>query len=286
MTLKIENHFLKGDFNEMPVIKDRCEGKDSGHFTSDRPDTVIIHYTAGSSMSSAVDTLKKPSVKASAHLVIDRDGKVCQLIGFNRIAWHAGRSSWQNRSGINKFSIGIELVNAGELQLSGSQFVSWFGHRYEQEEVIEAVHRNQRKTSFWHAYTQAQIEACFEVCHVLKENYQIEFILGHEEIAPRRKTDPGPAFPLDKLRSHILDRRDDTLEQPISQSFDAEGFITARVTANRLNFRQQPYASAPMAGEPLNIDTRVELIDKSGAWRKVRVTSEGWVHGDYLLIES
>ena len=287
MALNINGHLLEGDVNGTAVKQDPCHGKDSGQFTGDRPDTVIIHFTAGSTLGSAINTLKNPSVKASAHLVIDRDGSIVQLIGFDKIAWHAGKSKWQERTGLNKFSIGIELVNAGELKRSGSQYVSWFGHRYREDQVVEAVHRNQSKMSYWHAYTQDQIEACFDVCRVLKENYQIQFILGHEEIAPRRKTDPGPAFPLEKLRNQVLDTRDDEVDSsvPVVAKEEESPLMTARVTANRLNFRQQPYASAPLAGEPLSANTNVELLEKSGSWRKVRVYAEGWVHADYLQIK-
>jgi N-acetylmuramoyl-L-alanine amidase len=290
MTLAIENHCLQGDLNGIDVVQDPCDGKNSGHFTGDRPDMVVIHYTAGPSLSSAVNTLKNPQVKASAHLVIDRDGSTSQLIGFDHIAWHAGKSRWQDRTGINNFSIGIELVNAGELNRSGSQFISWFGKRYNEEEVVVALRPNQSTESYWHAYTQEQIETCFEVCRALKANYPIEFILGHEEIAPRRKTDPGPAFPLGKLREQILVGRaesDDLIQPPLEGAGvrdQSDSLNVAQVTATRLNFRQQPYRGAPMAGEPLLLGERVELIDKSGDWRKIRVYTEGWVHGDYLSV--
>lgn len=288
MSLSIQNHKLGGKILDKEVEYDPCEGKDSGAFTGDYPDTVVIHYTGGSSMAGAVDTLKNPKIEASAHLVIDRDGSIKQLIGFDRIAWHAGKSRWNGRKGINRYSIGIELVNAGELKPSGEQYVSWFGHHYQQNDVIEAVHRNQSAPSFWHTYTEEQIEVCFEVCRILKETYPVTLILGHEEISPGRKIDPGPAFPLDKMRDQILEGRADAEEVVVADTAgkSMNEFPIATVKANLLNFREQPYKSALMAGEPLPFGKRVEVLERSGEWCKVRVSQDGWVHGDYIQQES
>ncbi|MGI9275614.1 MAG: N-acetylmuramoyl-L-alanine amidase [Endozoicomonas sp.] len=292
MTISIQNHQITGQLSGKNIEQDPCAGKDSGIFTSGCPDTLVIHFTAGSTMASAVNTLKDPDVEASAHLVIDRDGSVKQLVNFDRIAWHAGRCRWNGRTNLNHYSIGIELVNAGCLTRSGSQYLSWFGKRYDEDEVIEAVHRNQSTPTFWHIYTQEQIEACFEVCRTLKKNYPIEMILGHEEIAPKRKTDPGPAFPLDRLRDQILTGRSEASQQQsvapagTPTGPDNSNHTTATVTASQLNFRQQPHQGALMAGEPLPMGERVEVLERSGVWRKVRVHQDGWVHGDYIHQET
>src|SRR5687767_14113752 len=84
-------------------------------FPASLPDTVVIHYTAGTTLRGAVSTLCHAASKASAHLVIDRDGSIVQLVALDTIAWHAGASRHLSRSGLNQFSIGIELVNAGKL---------------------------------------------------------------------------------------------------------------------------------------------------------------------------
>lgn len=154
-------------------------------------------------------------------MMVDRDGSLTQLMTFDRIAWHAGKCWWQGRTRLNRFSVGIELVKAGELKPSGNQYVSWFGGRDKKDEVIEAVHRNKTEPTFWHTYTQEQIEARFEVCHVLKLNYPLVLILGHEEIAPERKIDPGPAFPLDRLKDYIIVGRDD------KENSDSNGLLAA-----------------------------------------------------------
>ena len=92
-TLKISNHKIDREHSKFDEID-----KTSGSFGQGLPDTIIIHYTAGPSVSSAVNTFKDPSVKASAHVVIDHDGTITQLIPFNKIGWHAGESSWHDRN--------------------------------------------------------------------------------------------------------------------------------------------------------------------------------------------
>ena len=78
------------------------------------PDMIILHYTAGTSAESSAKFLVRPDVKASAHVVIGRDGQVIQLVPFNIEAWHAGKSSYRGRNELNHYSIGIELDNLGQ----------------------------------------------------------------------------------------------------------------------------------------------------------------------------
>jgi len=194
-----EKHLLEGTgvvYRESP--------NHGGSFGPGLPDTIIIHFTAGESAQASVDWLCNPKSKASAHLVIGRDGSITQLVPFDRIAWHAGKSAYQERVGFNKYAIGIEIDNAGRLRKSGSQYTAWFGKAYPEEEVVEAVHRNESQTSYWHRYTNEQIAIVRDICSLLVDTYPISSILGHEEIAPGRKVDPGPAFPLDELREVVL----------------------------------------------------------------------------------
>ena len=104
--MKVKAHLLEGtniDFQQSP--------NHSGKFKTGFPDTIIVHFTAGSSAKSSVETLLNPKTKASAHLVIAADGAITQLMPFDMVAWHAGKSTYQGRSGFNKFSIGIEIDN-------------------------------------------------------------------------------------------------------------------------------------------------------------------------------
>ncbi len=98
-------------------------------------------------------------VKVSSHFLINRTGNIVQFVSCQRRAWHAGASEWQGRSRCNDFSIGIEL--------EGSDFV---------------------------AYEPRQYHALARLTRLLKRYYPIRHIAGHSDIAPGRKTDPGPFF--------------------------------------------------------------------------------------------
>jgi len=116
------------------------------------------------------------------------------------------------------------------------------------------------------------------LCAELIEAYpNIKQILGHEEIAPARKTDPGPAFPLDKLREQLLgsDRRNDG---------GAEMPDTGRVMANTLNIRNTPQSDGALVAKPLSKGTLVSIVDEQNGWYKIRTTIEGWVYGRYIDI--
>ncbi|MCQ2252137.1 MAG: N-acetylmuramoyl-L-alanine amidase [Bacteroidales bacterium] len=269
--LQIKDYLVSGD-NVRKMVN--CT-KTSGEFERNFPDSIVIHYTAGPYQSS-LNTLVNPKVKASAHVLIDRDGSITQLIPFNEIAWHAGESSYGGRSGYNKYSIGIEIVNSGPLTKSGNVYRSWFGAAYNPSDVVEAIHRNQSTPKYWHVYTAEQIETVTQLCQELIETYpNIRQILGHEEIAPSRKTDPGPAFPLDKLREKLLgsDRKsNDAAETP----------DTGRVAAKTLNIRNSPESTGQLVAQPLSQGTMVSIVDERNGWYKVRTTVEGWVFGKYL----
>ena len=275
--MKISNHRL--DSNDIDFIK---SPKTSGKFGPDLPDTIIIHYTAGGSAESAIHTFTESNISASAHVVIAANGNITQLVPFNTVAWHAGRSAYGDRIGFNKYAIGIEIVNAGRLEKSGDEFVSWFGKSYPPNQVIEAVHRNEDQLTYWHRYTEEQISATYDLCTDLIKKYNIKHILGHEEVSPGRKIDPGPAFPLDKMRERLLHGdRSDTQEE--ERQKDAELCQNpAIVNASMLNIRSGPSASNPTVANPLTKNTRVNVIGESNGWLQVETKIRGWVHGNYV----
>lgn len=127
------------------------------------PTLVVIHYTGDNSLSGALSWLTSKSSKVSAHLVIGKLGEIYQLIPFNLKAWHAGVSSYDGRSGVNGFSIGIECVGVGDN---------------------------------WPETQVAALERCLDV---IMSVYDIADIVGHEHVAPKRKVDPGPNFPWDRI---------------------------------------------------------------------------------------
>ncbi len=166
--------------------------KNQKKFHASLPDTIILHYTAGRDAESSAKYMAKDDVQASAHVVIGRDGEIFQLVPFDTISWHAGNSKYGNRKGLNRFSIGIEIDNAGELDKNNK---SWFGRKYQESEVF-----TEKSGKKWHKYTNKQIQVTKNICKLLIEKYNIKMILGHSDIAPGRKKDPGAAFPLNEFK--------------------------------------------------------------------------------------
>lgn len=177
--------------------------------------------------------------------MVARDGAVTQLVPFDTVAWHAGKSSYGGRDGLNNYSIGIEIDNAGLLTKTEGGYQAWFGKDYPASEVIQAVHRNEKTLRYWHAYTAEQIEAVKNLCRLIMEHYPIKLILGHEEISPGRKVDLGPAFPLDKLRDKLLSAGRDS-DEPAEKALPETGIVSV----DNLNIRTAPNASAQLAALP------------------------------------
>jgi len=242
-----------------------------------QPEYLVMHFTAGRSAEESIDWLTKEEAKASAHVVIGRDGSISQLVPFDRVAWHAGASSWEGLQGLNKYSLGIELDNAGRLTRQGNGGRAWFGTVYDSSEVIEAVHKDETLSCGWHVYPPEQIEAALSVAGLLIKEYGLKDVVGHEDIAPHRKCDPGPAFPMSSFRSRLMGRTED--QTPMYE------------TTTELNIRPAPgVQNDPLPGSPLPIKTQVQVISIQGTWWQVDVVSgtgvsenmEGWVNSRYL----
>ena len=273
--MRIRNHRLtQDDGTAIPFAATRNMGEVLV------PEYLVIHYTAGSSAEGAISWLANPAARASAHLVIGRDGAITQMVPFNRVAWHAGKSRWDGRIGLNGCSLGIELDNAGRLERSGSRWRSAATKRvYADDDVLEARHRHDPPDAppcGWHEYTEEQIAAALGVSLMLMQRYDLKDVLGHEDIAPGRKSDPGPAFPMASFRGRLLGRQDDAEE--------------AWQTITALNIRGGPGTGHPaLPGSPLDANTRVLVLEKQAVWWRVEVpdaendeASEGWVHSRFL----
>jgi N-acetylmuramoyl-L-alanine amidase len=268
--MKIENHRLSHEAGEQPILF-KSTPNHSGAFKTGLPDTVIIHYTAGASLESSVNWLRKPEARASAHLVIGKTGKVVQLLPFDTIGWHAGRSEWKGRTSMNQYSIGIEMDNAGVLEQRLDGYYTHFGKRIPDAEVVITKHQHHAVAKAWEAFTPQQLEKVEEVCLALKAHYPMVELLGHEDIAPGRKIDPGPAFPLFQLRGRVLEGRG---------ALEEEG--RAVVTASALNIRSAPHSQASKLMDPLQKGTAVQVLETQGKWSKVKVEVTGWVSSDWL----
>ena len=136
---------------------------------------IIIHYTGMQSEIESLKRMRSDTSKVSCHYLINRKGCTIQLVKDRYVAWHAGKSKWKNFVNLNKNSIGIELVNKG--------------HQFGYQE-----------------FSKAQIKSLIILCKQLKKKYKIktENFLGHSDIAPLRKIDPGEKFPWKKLSKFKL----------------------------------------------------------------------------------
>ena len=134
--------------------------------SSKRITYLIFHYTGMASEKKAIQRLTSKRSKVSCHYFIRRNGEIINMVPDKFIAWHAGVSSWKNHKNLNDKSIGIEIQNSGH---SG---------KYER-------------------FTNKQIKSLLFLTKILKKKYLIknENVLGHSDIAPNRKKDPGEKFP-------------------------------------------------------------------------------------------
>jgi N-acetylmuramoyl-L-alanine amidase len=264
--VEIRQHRLAGD-----NISYRETPNKSGEITSRY---LVFHYTAGRSAQSSVDHLCNPAAKASAHIVLGRDGDITQLAPFNIKTWHAGVSQWNGLVGMNSYSIGIEMDNAGPLKKIGNSYVAWFGSDYPGDQVLFARHKHEDSERYWHVYTEIQISKALELAGLLVGQYQLDDVLGHEDIARGRKIDPGPAFPLESIRSRVLGRADD---EPAHY----------RVTATSINIRSGPGVEFEKVSSPIKKDTEVNLLEAGDRWSRVVVPGtrnvEGWVSNQYIV---
>jgi N-acetylmuramoyl-L-alanine amidase len=131
---------------------------------------IVLHYTGMESAEAAIQRLTDPKAKVSAHYLVNEDGVVLRMVDEDKRAWHAGRSHWRGITDVNSASIGIEIVNPGHE----------FGYR---------------------PFAEEQIDALLPLVADIKQRYDIGRgnVVGHSDIAPTRKQDPGELFPWARL---------------------------------------------------------------------------------------
>jgi N-acetylmuramoyl-L-alanine amidase len=134
------------------------------------PSMIVLHYTGMQTGEEAIARLRDPEAKVSAHYVVEEDGRVFRLVPEERRAWHAGVSFWRGRRNVNGESIGIEIVNPGH---------EW-GYR---------------------AFPEAQVASVIGLLGDIRTRWTVEDrdIVGHSDVAPNRKDDPGELFPWKRL---------------------------------------------------------------------------------------
>lgn len=272
--MRIVRHRLRrDDGSDVPYL--RSPNQSAGL----SPAYVVMHFTAGASAASSIEWLRNPAARASAHVLVARDGGLTQLVAFDRRAWHAGRSRWEDQDDLNAVSFGIELDNAGPLQRRADGWYSGWGARIDDSQVVEAQHRQGGAGVGWHAFSTEQLLAAADVANLLVRRYGLRDVLGHDDIAPGRKSDPGPAFPMESFRARALGRG------------DGESPLVLAQTTTALNIRVGPgTAFEKLPASPLPAGTKLELLESSEAWLRVSVLDvvdgdmdlEGWVHGRYV----
>ena len=175
------------------------------------PEVVVMHYTGSGSAKGSADWLsRRDEVYVSAHVVVGRAGEVTQLVPFTAVAYHAGRSAWAGRTGVNAFSAGIELVNWGLLTRDGGEVRSSTGQRVSLiNDAQYAPHKSEPGVyRWWQRYPAAQVVAAARVVAAVMDAYpSVAGVVGHEDVSPGRKVDPGPAFPWDDFTPLVASLR-------------------------------------------------------------------------------
>lgn len=136
---------------------------------------VVLHYTEMKPVETALERLCDPEAQVSAHYLISEEGEVTRLVPEEKRAWHAGLSYWRGHKDVNSASIGIELDNPGHA----------LGYR---------------------EFPEVQIDALIPLLHRIIQTYDIPRanVVGHSDVAPARKIDPGEFFPWDRLAEYGL----------------------------------------------------------------------------------
>lgn len=159
-----------------------------------KPQGVVIHYTVSDNLDATVDFFQKNEV--DIHFLIGKDGAVVQMVPCNRQAAHAGESQWGKLKFLNRFFLGIEVVCLGPIQrLKNGSFVDGYKRPYKGTPRDKMMLGNR----FWDPFTPAQEKVLDELVSWMLQTYKFPAanIVGHHEIAPTRKIDPGGSLSVD-----------------------------------------------------------------------------------------
>lgn len=172
---------------------------------TDRPSLIVLHYTAMGSCAEARERLCDPEAEVSAHWLIDADGTTEQLVDESRRAWHAGAGSWDGADDVNSRSIGIELANPGDRPFPEPQMAAL-------ELLLEQI--------------------------MARWSIGPNGVIGHSDMAPGRKSDPGPRFDWKRLALQGLASWDETAATPknLAALGYSEGTSDQKAAAWRLRF--------------------------------------------------
>lgn len=195
-----------------------------------RPQLIVIHYTAMASAALARARLCDPQAEVSAHWLIDEQGRAEALVPEDRRAWHAGAGSWRGCDDVNSRSIGIELANPGD-----------------------------------RPFAAAQMDALCALLGDIMARWSIpaKAVIGHSDMAPDRKSDPGPRFDWERLARQGL-----ALPSACAEDADFRGSLDRigypdcaaadRLAAFRLRFR--PWATGPESPQDRRVAAGVAAL--------------------------
>lgn len=191
----VKNNWLHFAGQPVPGVEEPTRQKYSRG--SNICDYILMHYTGGPSVRSAHNTYQLRKTNVSWHITIARDGTIYQLHDFRKRCWHAGISNWRkpngrDTGGLNKWAIGIELIAGGPLKKINGKWYAWWQEKTLRHHIPDDEVYIDDRGRGWHNITDAQIKACHNIIPVIKKQYKCVDILGHEEVSPRRKVDPGP----------------------------------------------------------------------------------------------
>lgn len=277
--MEIHNHKLVGvDFSPARWIGDQIA-----------PEIVILHDTASPlTKGNAAGYLRNNDARVSVHFIVERDGTIQQQVPTNRRANHAGQSSYHGRKWCNAFSIGIEIVNPGKMIAEKSGARAWWGQLFEWD-VYELAQTStaEHGSGAWMHYTSAQITAVLQLLEALFRGIPtLKDITTHWYVAPGRKVDTNPLFPLQHIRAKVLGRDDpaEAAADDASAPIDVGRRAVIRATSG-LNMRRWPSFN-PNVILTIPNGTEVPVLregDFSGrTWLRVLYAGqEGWIVADY-----
>ncbi len=178
------------------------------------PDILLLHYTGMDSGEAAIARLRDPEAKVSSHYVVEEDGRIFTLVAEERRAWHAGVAFWKGERDINGRSIGIEIVNPGHE----------FGYR---------------------PFPDAQIAAVIALTTDIRSRWMIADgdIIGHSDVAPGRKIDPGELFPWKTLAEAghgLWVEPEPAPGAPLAEGAEGAGVFALQAGLTRLGYECPP----------------------------------------------
>jgi N-acetylmuramoyl-L-alanine amidase len=280
---------MKFDSNGWLSDEGKIEKTESFDSKKNLRSIIVMHYTAGYTAISAVNTFKsQKKPRSSAHFVIDVDGTPIQMVSTAHVAWHAGGGLYRQKPNVNDFSIGIEIVNPGYHFSDGKGgYLNWARKPVKGSDLkpfpgmIEAYDPWVGSKVFWPNFPPAQLDGLQRLTEALLKAYPtIQDIVGHRDIdtVRRMKVDPGPAFPMRRFQM-LLDRRG-------NQSATLARAVV--IDTDSLNVRGGPGVSFDkLDWGPLRKGDQVEILRSQDDWDLVQRWIEGrayqgWAYSAYL----